>query len=111
MLCYAMLCCAMLCYAMLYAILLYAMLCYAALCYAVLFSGALSYTMLYMEIGEAATFSNWLYTASSSSANNSLYTARVDYYTYIESTRVVRKPRATRCLRENATVLVRLRAR
>ena len=34
-------------------------------------------------------------------------TAHVDYYTYIESTRVVRKPRATRCLRENATVLGR----
>ena len=88
---------------MLYAMLLYAMLCHAALCYAMLFSAALSYTMLYMGIGAAAT--------SSSSANNSSYTARVDYYTYIESTTVVRKPRATRCLRENATGLVRLRAR
>ena len=61
MLCYAMLCDAMLCYTMLYAMLLYAMLlyamlCYAALCYAMLFSPALSYTMLYMGIGEAATF-------------------------------------------------------
>ena len=31
-------------------------------------------------------------------------TAHVDYYTNIES---MRKPRATRCLRENTTVLVR----
>ena len=35
-------------------------------------------------------------------------TAHVDYYTYIESTRGVRKPRATRCLRENATILVQM---
>ena len=29
-------------------------------------------------------------------------TAHMDYYTYIESMRAVGKPRATRCLRENA---------
>ena len=64
--------------------------------------------MSYMGIGRDFF---QLATASTSSANNSLYTARVDYYTYIESITVVRKPRATRFLRENATVLVRLRAR
>ena len=47
---------AMLCYA----ILCYAALCYAMLCYAMLFSAALSYTMLYMGLGETATFSSWL---------------------------------------------------
>ena len=34
-------------------------------------------------------------------------TVHVDYSTYVESMRVVRKPTATRCLRENTTVLVR----
>ena len=34
-------------------------------------------------------------------------TVHVDYYTFIESTRVVGKPRSTHCLRENATVLAR----
>ena len=29
-------------------------------------------------------------------------TVHMDYYTYIESMRAVGKPRATRCLRENA---------
>ena len=63
-----------------------------------LFSAALSYTMFIHGNRRSRDFFQ-LATASSSSANNSLY---VDYYTYIESTRVVRKPRATRCLRENA---------
>ena len=135
MLRYAMICCAMLCYAILRcSMLCYAALCYALLCYAALCSAMHTSTKQFCNLMASVTICAMLCyailccsklyyvihgnrrsrdffqlaTASSSSANNSLY---VDYYTYIESTRVVRKPRATRCLRENATVLVRLRAR